>query len=445
MRFGIASTLIFLGIFFQFPVEAREKVTVFSLENGLEVVVIEDHDALTVAHMVWYRVGAADEPSGKSGIAHLVEHLMFHGTEKFASSESSRGFAGNGEETKAFFSYDYTSYFQRIDADRLELMMKLEADRMRSLKFTGEEFENERFDMLAERRQIIERSPDRLFAEQRMAALYLNHPYGIPVNGWRHEFENLTESDAREFFRRHYAPNNAILLVAGSVRTENVRELAERHYGSIEPNPEIEPRIRPVEPPHRAERRLKFKDERVRRPYLVRHYLAPERDPGEQKTAAALTVLTELLAGSGSDSVLAQKLVAERMVALHTSAFYSGTAYDDTSFGVFVMPANGVTLEEAETALDEVFEGFLKVGPEPEHMQRVKKSILTNLADEMKDVQAQALKYGHALAAGLSVEDVQGWPGTIEELTVADIVDAASSVLKIERSVTGWMMTKDSD
>ncbi|MDE0114238.1 MAG: insulinase family protein, partial [Albidovulum sp.] len=270
-------------------------------------------------------------------------------------------------------------------------------------------------------------------------------PYGIPVNGWRHEFENLTENDARDFFRRHYAPNNAILLVAGNAFPDEVRKLAELNFGAIEPTPGIKPRIRPSEPLHRAERRLEFKDERVRRPYLVRHYLAPERDPGDQKSAAALVVLKELLGGRNENSILIQELVTDRLVAMHVSAFYGGTAYDDTSFGIFVMPNSGVDLMEAESALDDALAKFLNDGPDHGHLQMVKNRIRVNWNYEGQDIEAQAMKYGRALTAGLSIDDVHEWPSIVEQLTIDDIVEVANRVLKTENSVTGWMMTKEGE
>ncbi|MEY4697812.1 MAG: hypothetical protein RIT14_2240, partial [Pseudomonadota bacterium] len=271
------------------PAAAAEDVTAFALDNGLDVVVIEDHRAPVVVQMVWYKVGAADEPKGKSGIAHFLEHLMFKGTDELASGEFSDAVEAQGGSDNAFTSWDYTAYFQRVAADRLDLMMKMEADRMVDLRLPSDEVLTERDVILEERNQRTDSSPGALLSEQMRAAQYLHHPYGTPIIGWRHEMEGLTQADAEAFYKAHYAPNNAILVVAGDVTPEAVRAMAETHYGAIPASPLIQPRERVAEPPQIAERRMTLADPRVSEPYITRTYLAPERDPGDQKTAAALT------------------------------------------------------------------------------------------------------------------------------------------------------------
>jgi zinc protease len=267
---------------------------------------------------------------------------MFKGTETLGSGEFSEVVAANGGTDNAFTSYDYTAYFQRVAADRLELMMEMEADRMVNLSLDPEDVDTERQVILEERNQRTENEPGALFGEQRNAAQYMNHPYGIPIIGWRHEMEGLSLEDAKAFYRQHYAPNNAILIVAGDVEPEEVRALAETHYGPIPANPDLQPRARPSEPPQLAERRLSFADPRVAQPYVVRTYLAPERNAGDQREAAALLLLAEVLGGSGQTSVLAQKLQFDTQVAVYTSAFYGGVSLDNTTFGLIIVPAEGV-------------------------------------------------------------------------------------------------------
>ncbi|MEO0999242.1 MAG: pitrilysin family protein, partial [Pseudomonadota bacterium] len=329
------------------PARGETPVTGFSLPNGLDVVVIEDNRAPIVTHMVWYRVGAADEPAGKSGIAHYLEHLMFKGTDEIPEGAFSKIVAANGGSDNAFTSWDYTGYFQRIAADRLGLVMSMEADRMRDLVISDAVWEPERDVILEERNSRVENDPGAIFSEQRRAALFMNHRYGIPIIGWRHEIEALTREDALDFYARYYAPNNAILIVAGDVTPEEVRVLAEEHYGHLEPSTTLPERVRPQEPPQLSARRLTYSDPRVRQPYVVRSYLAPERDPGAQEEAAALTILAELLGGSGLTSVFGRALQVEEEVALSTGAFYSGLGLDDQSFTIFIVPRPGVELEEA--------------------------------------------------------------------------------------------------
>jgi len=429
---------IALAVLAATPLRAAE-VTSFMLDNGMEVVVLEDHRAPVAVHMMWYRVGAADEPPGKSGIAHFLEHLMFKSTETLESGEFSRVVAANGGTDNAFTSYDYTAYFQRIAADRLELMMEMEADRMVNLRLTPEEVATERNVILEERNQRTENEPGALFGEQRNAAQFMNHPYGIPIIGWRHEMEGLTLEDAKAFYREHYAPNNAILIVAGDVEPEAVRALAERHYGVIPANPDLESRARPSEPPQRAERRLTFADPRVAQPYVIRTYLAPERDAGDQREAAALLLLAEVLGGSGQTSVLARKLQFDTQAAVYTSAFYSGTSLDDTTFGLVIVPSEGVSLEDAEAALDGAVAEFLEEGIDDEQLERIRTQIRAALIYEEDDIQSLARSYGMALTSGLAIADIEGWPEILKSVTEEEILDAASRVFDRTRAVTGWL------
>ncbi|MCG6901750.1 MAG: insulinase family protein [Rhodobacter sp.] len=425
------------------PATAAE-VTSFSLENGLDVVVIEDHRAPVVVHMVWYKAGAADEPPGKSGIAHFLEHLLFKGTDDMAPGEFSSVVAKNGGSDNAFTSWDYTGYFQRVAADRLELMMRMEADRMRDLRLTPEDIGTERDVILEERNQRVENDPGALFGEQRNAAMNLNHPYGIPVIGWKHEAAALELEDALAFYRTYYAPNNAYLIVAGDVQPDEVRALAEKYYGPLAPTPGLGDRVRPSDPPHLAERRLIFEDPRVSEPYVVRTYRAPERDPGAQEQAAALVLLSDILGGNGATSVLGQKLQFEQQKAIYASAFYQGLSYDDTMFGLIIVPVPGVTLQEAEDALDKAIAEFIEEGVDPVQLDRIKMQMRASQIYEQDSVQRLARRYGAALTSGLTLEDIEAWPGILQAVTAEDIMAAAETVFDRKNSVTGWLQKPQS-
>ncbi|MFN7268728.1 MAG: M16 family metallopeptidase [Cereibacter sp.] len=416
-----------------------ETVTDFTLPNGLQVVVIEDHRAPVVVHMVWYRVGAADEPPGHSGIAHFLEHLMFKGTDEVPSGKFSEIVQAQGGSDNAFTSWDYTAYFQRVAADRLDLVMKLEADRMRDLRLTQEDVATERAVILEERTTRTDSDPGALFEEQAQAAQYLNHPYGIPIIGWRHEIEQLDRDDALAFYRRFYAPNNAVLVVAGDVTPDEVKRLAERHYGPLAPTEGLPPRIRPSEPPQLAERRLSMADPRVAQPYVVRSYLAPERNSGAQDKAAALTILAYLLGGSGTTSVLARKLTFDTQTAVYASAFYSGDTLDTGTFGLIVAPAPGVSLPQAEAAMDEAIAQFLKDGVDPAALDRMKTQIRAEQIYADDNTSALANLYGEALAIGLTVADVQAWPDVLQAVTAEDVMAAAQEVLDRRTAVTGYL------
>jgi zinc protease len=422
---------------------AAEPVTTFTLENGLNVVVIEDHRAPVVVQMIWYRVGAADEPPGHSGIAHFLEHLLFKGTEKIAPNAFSGIVEAQGGDDNAFTSWDYTAYFQRIAADRLDLVMEMEADRMRNLRLTEEDVATERQVILEERSQRTDTSPGALLSEQMRAAQFQNGPYGIPIIGWRHEMEQLSREDALDYYTRFYAPNNATLVIAGDVNPADVKLLAEKHYGPLEPSDGITPRERPQEPPQLAERRITLADERVSEPYVIRTYLAPERDPGNQKDAAALTILAELLGGSGQTSVLARALQFDRQVAVYSSAFYDGSSIDDATFGLVVVPAPDVSLETIEADMDKVIADFLQNGPDPAALERIRTQVRAADIYARDDVNALARRYGEGLSIGLTIADIEGWDDALAAVTEADIMAAATKVFDRRNAVTGWLTHPD--
>ena len=417
------------------------ETTTFTLDNGLEVVVLEDHRAPVVVQMLWYRAGAADEPKGRSGIAHFLEHLLFKATDDMAAGEFSDVVARNGGSDNAFTSADYTGYFQRVAADRLELMMRMESDRMRDLALTEDDIGTERDVILEERNQRVENDPGALFQEQRQAAQYLNHPYGTPIIGWKQEAQTLGLEDANAFYRKFYAPNNAILIVAGDVDPAKVRTLAETYYGPLEPTPGLGERVRPQEPPQLAERRLTFTDPRVAQPYVIRSYLAPERDAGAQTEAAALTLLAELLGGNGATSVLGQKLQFEKQTAIYTSAFYSGLSYDDTTFGLVIVPVPGVSLQDAEDQLDAAVAEFMRDGIDAEQFDRIKMQMRASLIYAEDSIQGFARRYGASLTSGLTLKDIEDWPDILQAVTADDVMAAAARVFDRNKAVTGWLMT----
>jgi len=420
----------------------NEAVTAFTLENGMEVVVVEDHRAPAVQQMVWYRAGSADEPIGSSGVAHFLEHLLFKATDKMEAGEFSATVAANGGRDNAFTSYDYTAYFQRVAADRLELMMQMESDRMKNIRLTPDNIRTERDVILEERNQRTDNSPGALFNEQMNAAQYLNHRYGVPIIGWRHEMEQLDLDDALSFYETYYSPNNAILIVSGDVEPEEVKRLAETYYGVIPANPDLPERVRSQEPPQTAERRLVFRDPRVAQPYVSRSYLAQERDPGAQEEAAALTLLAQVL-GGGQTSYLVDKLQFEEQLATYTGAFYRGGTLDDTTFNVVMVPSAGVSLEAGEAAMDAAIAAFLEEGVDPAQLDRIKLQIRAEQIYARDDAERVANRYGRALSIGLSVEDVQAWPAILDAVTAEDIMAAARKVFNPETSVTGWLMKEE--
>jgi zinc protease len=417
-----------------------EEVTTFQLDNGMDVVVIEDHRAPVVVHMLWYRAGSADEPVGSSGVAHYLEHLLFKATDTVESGEFQRVVAENGGSDNAFTSYDYTGYFQRVAADRLPLMMQYEADRMNNLVLTEEDIVSERGVILEERNQRTENSPNALAREQMRASQFLNHRYGVPIIGWKHEMETLDMDDALSFYDLYYSPNNAILVVAGDVQPDEVLALAQEHYGPILMEPDLPERFRTQEPPQTAERRLIFEDPRVAQPYITRSYLAPERDAGAQEDAAALTYLADLLGGSPFTSALGIALQFETSTAVYAGAYYDGLNLDDGTFGFTVVPSDGVSLQEAEDAMDAAIVDFLAAGIDPERMDALRTQLKAGEIYARDNVGGLARRYGVALTSGLTVQDVQAWPDILQAVTAEDVLAVAERVLDRNQSVTGWVI-----
>ena len=422
--------------------EIAEDVTHFTLPNGLETVVIPDHRAPVVVQMLWYRIGSADEQPGKSGVAHYLEHLMFKGTDKLEAGELSRTVTANGGMDNAFTSYDYTAYFQRIASDRLPLIMEMEADRMENLRIGEDDWQAERQVVLEERAQRVDSNPAALFAEERNAVQFYNHPYGRPVIGWRAEMEGLTRDDAIDWYDTHYSPHEAVLILAGDVTPERARELAEEYYGPIPAKGEPAPRLRPQEPDKRTARRMQMSDPRVAQPSMTRSWVVPQRRAGDQKQAAVLTVLAELLGGSVQTSVLGRELALTGK-ALWVGAGYDGLSVDPTGFRISLMPADGITPDEAEAALQAVLDRFAETGPDADDMARVQTRIQAARIYALDSAHGRAYDYGQGLATGLTVQDVNDWPKVLASVTADDVTRAARALLADPAHVTGWLFPAD--
>lgn len=421
------------------PVQARLfDPETFTLGNGMQVVVIPNRRVPIVSHMVWYRVGAADEVAGKSGLAHLLEHLMFKGTHAVPPGEFSKIVARNGGRDNAFTSSDYTAYFQNVAVDKLEMVMRMEADRMRNLVLDDDNFHTERSVVREERRSRTDNNPAALLAEQMEAALYLNSPYGRPIIGWDDELAALSREDALAFYRRWYAPDNAILIVAGDVDAASVRPLAEKYYGTLEPSG-IGPRLRTQEPPVRAPRRVTLTDARVGQPGWSRLYLAPSYRAGERELAHPLEVLADLL-GGGSSSRLYRSLVVDLGLAASAHASYDPMAVDLGVFRLSASPRPGVALDKLEDMIEQELARIAKDGIPADEVDRAKTRLVAQAAYARDSLHTGARVLGEALAVGLSVADVESWPERIMAVTPEQVSLAARRVLDPKASVTGLLL-----
>ena len=410
----------------------------FKLANGLEVVVVPDHRTPVVTHMIWYKVGSADETPGKSGLAHFLEHLMFKGTAANPEGKFSQTVAALGGQENAFTTADYTGYFQRIARENLETMMSMEADRMTGLVLSEDHVIPELKVVLEEYKMRVANSPDARLGEQISAALYLNSPYGRPVIGWRHEIEKLTREDALEFYRRFYSPNNAVVVIAGDVTADEIKALADKTYAKVPRIVDIKPRQRPTEPLPVAPRTVMLADARVAQPSMQRSYLVPSYATSK-KDALALEVLAHVL-GSGATSRLYRALVVDQRLATNAGGFYQGSALNDTRFGVYAMPQPGIGFSAVETAIDDVIADLVKNGVGAEELDRAKTRMIADAVYAQDNQAALARWYGVALTTGATVADVQAWPDQIRGITADAVRDAARTWLDRRRSVTGYLV-----
>jgi zinc protease len=421
------------------PAAASPRASEFKLANGLTLVVVPDNRAPVVTHMVYIRAGAADEPPGVSGIAHFLEHLMFKSTEKLANGEFSAIVTRLGGQQNAFTSSDYTAYYQRVAKDRLKTMMEMEADRMMNLRLDAKEVDTERQVIIEERRLRVENVPASILGEQMSAALYQNHPYRIPIIGWMHEMAKLSREDAFAFYKRFYAPNNAIVVVTGDVDPGEVKALAEATYGKLTANPQVAKRVRPQEPEQRAPRRVELKDPRAGNASVRRYYLAPTLLKSEPREAEALYLLMKIAAGGGT-SRLYQSLVVEEKVASSAGGWYSGLYLDSGTIGVYAVAAEGAGLDKVEQAIDRVLNDLRENGVTQTELDRAKKQFLAEFVYESDSQVSLARRYGSGLALGLTVEEIDRWPETIAKVTRDDVKRAAARHLDMRRSVTGTLV-----
>jgi len=437
VRVGLLLAL-FISLFAVPAAQAEPRVNTFTLANGMQVVVIEDHRVPVVTHMVWYRVGAAEDPWGTSGIAHFLEHLMFKSTGKLKSGEFSRTITRLGGRDNATTTHDTTSYFQRVAKEHLRAVMELEADRMLNLRLNEEEVKTERDVILAERRSNVDGNPLSLLSEQMLSVLYHNHPYGRPSIGWEHEMAKLSRQDASTFYKRYYAPNNAILVVAGDVTPEEVRSLAQATYGRNRPNRGLVRPIRPDEPKPIAARRVELVDGRAGARILLRYYLSPSFASGPPGEAESLELLARIIGGDDT-SRLYRRLVVEKLAST-AGANFSAAARDSGRVAFVVIPLEEVALEKVEVVLDAVIREVCEKGVTEAELERAKSAIEAARVFESDDQMQLARRYGEGVAFGQSLAQIAEVAQRVQSRSVDDIKRVAVEYLARERSVTGSLL-----
>ena len=390
-----------------------------TLANGLRVIVQEDRRAPTVVHMVWYRAGSMDEVDGTSGVAHVLEHMMFKGTKTLKQGEFNKRVAAAGGRDNAFTSLDYTAYFQQVPSARLGEMMSLEADRMANLVLDAKEFEQEIRVVMEERRLRTEDNPQAQVHEKQMAAAFQAHPYRRPIIGWMNDLENMTAADARDWYRRWYAPNNAYVIVVGDVDKDAVFRLAERHYGRI-PSRALPGRKPQLEPAQVGIKRLVVKAP-AKLPYLSMVWKVPAlRDLNKEREPYALEVLAAVLDGH-EGARFARNLVRGTRVAVSAGAGYDATVRGEALFSVAGTPAEGRTVNDLEAALRAEIARVANEGVSAGELERVKTQTIAAQVYKRDSMMAQALEIGRLEAAGIRWRDIDTLLDKIRSVTAEEV------------------------
>ncbi len=421
--------------------QTAAQIESFTLKNQLQVVVIPNHRVPAVSHMLWYRIGAADDPKGKSGLAHYHEHMMFQGTQKLKSGEYSEVIARHGGEQNAFTGRDATSYYVNIAKDKLPLVMELEADRMRGLTPSDADVEKEKQVIIEERRQRVENNPSALLSEQVSAALYRHHPYHMPIIGWMHEMEKLTKQDVLEFHQRYYHPNNALLVVSGDITAAELKPLAEKYYGNL-PVAALPTRSWTEEPPQIAERRITLHHANVRQPMLSRSYATDSLGYGNKQNGLPLYVLSYILAG-GRSSQLYRSLTVDQKLAAQVDTDFNPFSIGPGTLTLRLIPETDVTMDKLEEALDTQLQTLLAGGLSDEELERAKTQVKAESLFERDGLSGMANAVGWVLITGNDLSYFSQWSQKIDAISKEQVLEAARTALNKRQSVTALLLPEE--
>jgi len=408
----------------------------FSLTNGMQVLVIPDHRAPVVTQMLWFKVGGADDPPGVSGLAHFFEHMMFRGTKTVPGDLYAQTIAKNGGEENAFTTHDFTAFYEQIAADRLKLAMELEADRLANLDLSDNNVSTERDVVLEERRMRVENNPQALTSEQMEAALHLSHPYGRPVLGWPEEVRHIDKLSAQDFYKHHYAPNNATLIIAGDVTPDQIRLMAQSVYGKVAARP-LQPRAEFAEPPRLAETRITVMRPDVQVPVFMRIYRVPSYAQAAPGQAENFETLAQMIGGDQTGA-LYRVLVEEKKLATDAGGSYDGYARDAGEFSFYAVPRPGVSLDTLEKAVDQVIQGFTAAQAKPSDLARAKTQLVASVTYRQDSQFSMASAYGQALMIGLTVDDVNEWQSRIRAVSAGGVEKAAQGLIR-RNAVTAYL------
>lgn len=440
---GLVLLALYLFLFYgrsSGPQDIRAAVPVekFTLSNGLKVVVMPNNRTEAVSHLLVVKAGAADDPYGKTGLAHYLEHLLFTGSKNYPEGVHDETIQRVGGEQNAYTTKDYTLYHATVAAKQLPTVMAMEADRFQNLLFSPDKVAREVKVITEERNQRIDNSPQAQFEEQLTALTFLNHPYHHPTIGWLEDMQTLTGEDAKAFFNMYYRSSNMVLVVAGNVKTSDVRRYAQRYYGDL-PAGAAPKREWPHEPPLRLTRHATMTNANVHEPRLVRQYTAPSLGDGMVANALPLSIYAHYL-GGGQSSILYQQLVREEHVASDIDVSYDPFAIGPELFSIRATPAVGVTLEQLEAALDRVLTMTLSQAPQDAAFTRSKTQLKAEVVFAQDGVFPLANLIAALYARGMDEQFFYDWTTTIEKITPEQARAAAAATLAPNRRVTGYML-----
>lgn len=439
MRILTALILLLMPVMAQAQTFGAEQMT---LKNGMQIVVIPNHRAPVITHMVWYKVGAAEEEPGKSGMAHYLEHLLFKGTATMAPGEFSKTIKTLGGNDNAFTGQDYTAFFETVSVGHLKKVMEMEADRMMGANPPEEHFKSEKNVVLEERRQRTDNEPRAIFAEQMNTALYANHPYSIPVIGWMDEIKLYDWKDVQAFYQKWYAPNNAILVISGDVTLEQIKPQVENIFGPL-PTKKLKKRERPQIAPANGQTVMTLQDASIHQPAWQRIYIAPS-ESRNRSDSLALQVLAEIMDG-GPTTRLYKRLVVDQKVATGIQFNYNSTALDYGSISLAATPSDGKNVSDIEGAINAEIQDVLTNGVSDEEVKEAVQRLQDDAVFARDSLAGPAMIFGAALTTGSTVEEVESWSTDIAAITPAQIKDAANRYLNpaapwIRPPVTGHLL-----
>lgn len=444
---AVILVLVAVGVYFwsgryHAPRSMRDVVPVehFTLSNGLEVMVMPNDRIPAVTHMLFVKTGGADDPYGKSGLAHYLEHLMFSGTPDYPEGVYEKTIQRFGGEQNAHTGRDYTMFYATVPKEQLATVMAMETDRLQHVDFNAAAVRELKV-ITEERNMRVENNPDALFAEQLNALTFLNHPYHQPVIGWAEDMASFTAADAAEYFALHYTPSNMVLLVAGDVEASKVRRLAQQYYGGL-PARAAAPRDWPQEPPFRMTRQATMRDKNVQSPRLLRQYVAPSVNDGKTDAVMPLWIMAHYLGGSQS-SVLYQALVVQQQLASDVSIYYDPLCRGPAVFVISATAAPGVDLTTLEQAMDRVIDHALKTLPAEDDVRRAKTQVEAEVTFTQDGLMPLAYLIGHLAMLDLDENYFYNWRDRTEAVTAPQMLDAARYTLAPTRQVTGYLLPEE--